>query len=349
MLGILQSAVLLSLALSVLFARSGVGKLRHWRSAESTITALRLPAWVPGFAVVIFACVEVLIAVALLGNGVVVQGAAIAAFVCAAVFLVLVVRAYRLGSADECGCFGASSARVGPWLIVRNAVLVATTAALVALTFVSPLNVVWFVRALQVSNDPLSGWLPLVAAVVLAALAVSVFAAEWAGRVQPADREHPEHPGHSGVSDAANPSPALGPLPVLDAATGVARDLTMQARQKAQLVLFVQAGCGSCQQVLAKVAEARDAVEQVAELSVVAGVWPGRSGTEATGGDERLTTLDPANASARQLGLGSRRPQGVLLATDGSVVQPVAQGADEIAELIDAVAAAAPTFEPREG
>jgi len=103
---------LLSAGIALVFALSAVGKLRALDSADSTLQALRLPRLMARAAIAALAVVELFVAVALfLPRPVAVITATVSAIL-ALCFLIVVIRAYLLGSREDCGCFGAGDSAV---------------------------------------------------------------------------------------------------------------------------------------------------------------------------------------------------------------------------------------------
>ncbi|QYM65228.1 hypothetical protein K1X59_05335 [Microbacterium sp. Se5.02b] len=120
-------AFLLPLAvfLATVFAASALGKVRSADRGLTAFTALRIPVRHPHTAAVSLIVLEAVMALGLLlTTGWLFVGFSSAALLLCTGLLIAVVRAHRLGSDDDCGCFGEwLPSAVGPRLIVRNAVL----------------------------------------------------------------------------------------------------------------------------------------------------------------------------------------------------------------------------------
>ncbi|ALJ19039.1 hypothetical protein AOA12_03595 [Microbacterium sp. No. 7] len=299
-------------------------------ASAQTLSALRLPVVAPRTLLGLLAVVEILIALGILLAPPTLIIAAIGATAFSAAFLLVVVRAYRLGSREDCGCFGESDhSRIGPALIVRNAVLLVVSAFLLALALTGATGVPGVVQSLGAGDA--GALLSLAAAAAAAALAWAVLRARATAPVG-ADGE---------AVPAAQPPPASTPsLLVLSRESGKVLDLASRARLRAQLAIFVKPGCGSCTQVMAHLDEHADAVRAVAEVSVIAGVAAFESVESVASADPRVTALDIGGLVGNRLADDSQyRPIAALLATDGSVVEPVAIGRDQVIELIDVLRA----------
>ncbi len=109
-------------------------KLRSADRGSAAFAALRIPVGHPKTAAGALIAVEAVVAVGLLAtDGWLFVVFAAAALLLTSGLLIAVVRAHRLGATDDCGCFGDwLPSAIGPRLIVRNAVLTAIAASVLA-------------------------------------------------------------------------------------------------------------------------------------------------------------------------------------------------------------------------
>lgn len=319
------ASALLSLTLAAVFAASGVTKLRALPRSDETLNALRLPVIAPRTLVGLLAGAELIIAIGVLfGRPVVAIGAGLAALLSAA-FLVVVARAHRLGSTDDCGCFGdAGHSRIGPRLIARNAVLLAISLAFFTLVTIGSGDGVPSLFTALAAGDA-GPVVTVIVAAAVAALAVFTFSSP------PADA--------APVVPDREVAPAMARIAVLDR-DGRVRDLTLHARAKAQLAVFVKPGCQACTGVLDYLDTFGDEVAPVATVTVIADAAAAASVTDLTTLAPYAEAIDVGGVVGEGLVGHRRRPIAALVATDGSIVEPVAEGRDQIIELIDVIRAA---------
>lgn len=324
--------VVLGMALAVLFVVSGLGKLRSLDSAQRAFTALRIASDHARAGVTVVSIAELALAVGFVVTaGPWLTATAAAATVMLAGFLIVVIRAHRLGSTEDCGCFGDHEGTpVGPRLIVRNSLLVVIATTLLFASVARPSAGVLATLA-ETAADPA----PLVAMCVCALVAAIAFVAAPRGTATVTA------PTPDPVIDAAE-SRSGGPITLLDPADGArVVDVRRMALGRAQLLLFIRPGCGSCIDVIERAHEASTQVDRVARTSLVVTAAIGSTTTPPAFEARGLPTLvDVGAGAASSLGLSHGRPIGVLVATDGSIVEPVAKGRDEIFELIEVIDAA---------
>lgn len=319
------ASALLGLTIAVVFAVSGASKLRSLPHSVNTLSALRLPRIAPRVLVGGLAIVEVILAIGALWAPPIVGIAAVGVALLALAFLVVVIRAHRLGSTDDCGCFGdAAHSPIGPRLIARNGVLLATSLGFLALvTIGSGGGVPTVFSALAAGNaGPL---VTVLAAGAITALAVLTLAPRPI-----------EAPVATPMPEAA---PAVARIAVLDRA-GQVRDLNLHARAKAQLAVFIKPGCQACTAVIEHLETYGDDVATVATVTVVADAPAAASVSDLSETAPYADAIDVGGIVGEGLVGHRRRPIAALIATDGSVVEPVAEGRDQIIELIDVVRAA---------
>ncbi|WP_431794986.1 MauE/DoxX family redox-associated membrane protein [Microbacterium enclense] len=304
-----------ALVVATVLVLSGVGKSLALDAAPSTLRALRLSRLPPRGVVAAVAVAELSVAGGLLlGPGALAVAAAGAALALSTVFLAVGLRAQALSSTDDCGCFGRlASTRVGPAMTVRNA----------AITVLAALALV------GASIDPLAPsvaerlWVspPTAAALVAVVAAIAVIG----GTLRPSVRPTAKQAGE--VPDAALIAP--------DGGVVVPRQRALRGR--AQLLLFVRRGCGSCENLIDRMTWDRALLETLVDVRLIVPVSDDSALSTAGEG----LHADPSGEFAVALGIPGDRPVGVLLTTRGEVLEPVAIGGEETASLVDSVLAAA--------
>lgn len=333
------ASAILALGLAAVFAVSGVAKLRTLADAAATLDALRLPAPAPRALVGALAVGELSLAIGLLLPPPLLLIAAIGTVALCAVFLIVVVRAHRLGSTDSCGCFGtADETPIGTALVVRNSVLLTVAVLLLGLVAAGARGVPAVAAA--ASADATTA-LPLLAAAALVALAVVIVRAHTPAAVAPA-------PSAPGLTEAAPDGDTAASTPTMptsmhlyELSTKRMVDYRARAFGRAQLLVFIKPGCGSCTATTSYLDEHADALGRVVDVTVAAASDTLDELDGMLGAAPQLTALDLASRTGASLGVGNRRPLAALIATDGSIVEPLALDAGEIAELIDVLVAAA--------
>lgn len=315
---------LLAIGLAVIFALSGVGKLRAPARSEATLTALRLPTRAARVTVRALAIFELIVAVALMLPRPLSTLASGAAALLTAGFVIVVARAFRLGSREDCGCFGDGGTPISVRLIIRNAVLLAAALVATALSWSGAEGVAVVASALP--DDPTSA-LTVLAAALLAIVAWLSYPASSASTAQIAT------PDAAASTDDTHPH-----IVAIEQRTGVPRDLSAAAERRSQLLVFVKPGCGSCIEVKGELDQRAGVLGPILTASLIVSAPADRAPEQH---DDERYLLDPADHNARVIGIGSRRPVAALLATDGTIVQPLAHGKDEIFDLLDVLEQAA--------
>ncbi|ALJ21111.1 hypothetical protein AOA12_14845 [Microbacterium sp. No. 7] len=336
-----MGATVLSVAFSLMLVASGLGKLRSPRLGAAAFDALRLPVRAPALAAAVLIVVELLMALGLLlAGGIVLAAVAASVLALMLAFLAVVWRAYAKGSTDVCGCFGEESGgRVGRRLLVRDVLLTAVAAALLALTWQEPRpSAVLVLIGARGPESAIGVW----ASLLVIAVVIAVSAPHAPSGTSPAASSRPGSPGAPGSPILGAPA-GSGPISVIDPDTLRVIDLRVRARSKAQLVLFVIPGCGACRVAIERLDAARAGLEPVVDVVLVPGTRPGHSVREALAdecaGFTRL--VDLGSFAADRAGVTDERPAAVLIATDGQVVDPVAVGTEEIDGLVEVLVAIA--------
>ncbi len=308
--------------LVLVLALSGAGKLRAPAAAQRTIQALRLGRLIsrPRLAVTSLAVIELVCAGGMIaGTGAAYLVAVSTAWVMTVGFLVVAVRAARLGSSDECGCFGEIvSTPVGAAMTLRNIVLVVAASSAVGTALVC--------FAAGRSSSLLGGGVESAGAAVVAILAVVSGGILFAGDRRPTVSSTEEHDAHRRV-------PAL-----IAASDGEVIDPIQRAlRGRAQLLVFVRPGCSSCDDVTDAV---RSSDLGSVEARVIVTVGDGGEALRDRHGRAALEHTDPSGMLAQFIGLPDIRPAAALITTAGEVLMPFAERREQVLDLISVVAAA---------
>jgi uncharacterized membrane protein YphA (DoxX/SURF4 family) len=294
---------------------SGIGKLLDLDAAPSTLRALRITGLPPRAVVAAVATGEIVVAAGLLlGTGLIATVSAAGALALALLFLAVGVRAQARASTDECGCFGRlASTRVGPAMTTRNAAITAL-AALALIGAGSDPRAPALATRLVLSPG---SWTVL----VLSAAAIAVVGATL---------RTPAHGVEIPAGDARDAA-----LITPDGAVVVPRQRALRGR--AQLLLFVRRGCGSCENIIDRMTWDGELLESLVDVRLIVAV--GDDSALSAAGDG--LHADPSGEFARALGIPGDRPAGVLLTTAGNLLLPIAVGGEETASLVDSVLAAA--------
>jgi len=293
------------LLLAIVLVLSSVGKLRSPDRARKAFTAMTVPAWLDRpWVATAHPWAEITLAVLL----VVVPGpirvaVAAAALLLMLVYLVLIIRAFRSPVDVDCACFGAlGDERVTAVTIVRNAWLTAL-AAITLWVAVDERAVI--ARLAEISRSDLWWLVSVVAAAVTAALVLRV---DRSADSQDADAEV-EAWSDEERDYVRSRIPAV-PVKLAD---GTTTDLRTLSSQRAQLLLFVSEGCGSCVPVIEAVPEWRKELPQL-DVRFVLQVGPHVSGLTST--EEPQTLHDLKGYAKESFGTGAT-PSAILLGADG--------------------------------
>ncbi|MCK2035922.1 hypothetical protein KZC51_07215 [Microbacterium sp. SSW1-49] len=325
-----MSAFLLPAAvfLAVIFAMSAVGKLRAPDRGRAALDALRIPIARTEAASTALILLEALVAVALVvTTGWLFVAAAGAALLLAGGLLIAVIRAYRLGATEDCGCFGAwLPAAIGPRLIFRNAVLASVAFLLFApaLLLLAVTGRSTGVPLLLGSGSAGNGSIGALAAATLIALGV------WS--IARTSSSAPSSPSAIARSDGAVLVPA-GPEVVDVLAPGV----------RGRLLLFVSPGCHACATALDTVIHAQDALASLVEIYVIQRASSGPMAALPTHPLPAAAhfALDIGGSLGGALEIGAARPVAALIGTDGAQAGPLARGSEEIGQLVGSIVAVA--------
>lgn len=223
----------LQLALALVFAVAGFGKVRDPAGSRQALTDFGAPAGAVAALALLLPAAEVAIATAL-----VFQPSARVAGAGAALLLVIfsgaIAAAMARGRAPDCHCFGQiHSAPAGGAALARNAVL-ALAATLVAVRGPAPSVTDWIA-------ERSAGELAFAGIIVVIAAAAGVAASRWS--VARAERRWEEEQRRP----AGLPVGSVAPGFDLQDLAGRRRSLAdLRARERPVVLLFTHPGCGPC-------------------------------------------------------------------------------------------------------
>lgn len=314
----------LGVVLALILGFSGSMKLKALERAEQSLHALRVQGWGirPEALVGIVCSAELLCALGLLvTRGIWFVATGFAVWAITVFFLGVVVRAARLGSTQECGCFGdVLPSTIGRALALRNVALVFASSIVLGAASVSLLT--------GGAPSALSAFPESVGAI-----ATGVVAFVCGVAVMTKAASDPPMP------PTQNAQPGDEPRAVVLAADGEAVDPVQRALSgRAQLLVFIRPTCSSCAEIVASLS-ARP-LKNVDPL-LIETVGDGSTFYTDEGGEAAPVRVrsyaDLAGRLAHQLGIPSSRPAAVLVTTQGSLLHPIAEGRDQALALISAV------------
>lgn len=314
------SGAVAPIALAAVFILAGVAKLLHGSGGElarkfglpQVVTRLRLERLLPWL--------ELATGVALLlAPGAAYAVAAALAFGLTGVFLILVTRSYLRHEDFECGCFGAwDSARISRALIARNGLLV-LIALFVCAQAASPYaGVPTTVTRFSPSDI---GWASSVC-VLVALIAVSAIAARRS-KDQPVMADAASTPTEGRISDVEVVTRDGNVIPV-----------GMLATQRPRLLLFVKAGCGACEALLARFGEISRDLEGKFDVTLSVSTSP--RVFETVYAELVADSVFAVSALRERLGVG-KNPAAVVLGLNGTITHPPVQGAAAVDTLVQAL------------
>ena len=334
----IPSGVVAPLLLAAVLLLSAVAKWKEPGSTQSAITLLRLPRFLQNRTIARALPIgEGILALAMLAPwSPLVKVAAIAAGALFVAYAVIVARALTFDPRPSCGCFGRiGDQRIVPKTLVRNILLVAAAAVLA-----------WFAFADQTVPATLlsmgsTGWAWLAMGTLLAAIGVLVL-----GGSATAAHSHP-HPQPSPDDSAFSMTPVSpdgvedddeyirGPIPqalLLDP-QGEPHTLTEMARQRAQLLIFMNCYCGSTHQAFRSAQQWRDRLPQIDVRMVFSGVPV----MQSTGDVDTVGSwTDHASLTWQKLEL-RQSPSALLLGADGLLAGGPVSGNEELDAFLEEI------------
>lgn len=309
------------LILATVFVVSAVGKLRAPDRAREAFTAMGVPRWLDQPAVArAHPWVEILLAIMLVvAPGPLAVIAAAAALVLMLVYVALVVRALR-GPVDvDCACFGSlGSDRITQLTVWRNVWL----SGLAGLVLWSGFDGRSVVTRLSALDAPSNWWL---AAALGTAVTVGLVLSTGTGTGSKAGNDGPG--GDVEPEDYVRTRTPAVPITLPDGST---TDLRRLSAQRAQLLLYVSEGCGSCRDIIASAPQWHSSMPQI-DIRLVVGLAPEASSFGST--SSVLTAHDPDRLVRESFGL-SGLPSAILLGADGMLAGGPITGRAAVEEFV---------------
>jgi methylamine dehydrogenase accessory protein MauD len=313
------------IALAVVLAAAGIGKLRDRSGARDAFVGFGVPqALAPALAVLV-PLAELVLAVLLIPVATAAWAAA-AALLLLAVFTGAILLNLSRGRTPACNCFGSASRKpIGGGTLVRNLVLMALAA------FVA-------VAGWNEAGAGLLDWFtglstPVIAGILLGvafALAVGLFA--WMGRSAPEpewddDEEESDDRSSLAVGDAA---PAFVAEDLDGNMVGLA---SLRRDGIPTLLVFADPSCGSCVALLPDIARWQRELAEDLTVVVVSEGDPDevRAETDAHGLAGVVVQRDRSVSEAYRIG---GTPAAVVVGADGRIAVEEAEGAEEIDLLV---------------
>ncbi len=304
---------------------SAVGKLRTPDRARDAFTAMGVPSWLNRPIVVrAHPWAEIALAALLLvvpgPLGVVVAAAVLLLML---VYLALVVRALRSPVDVDCACFGSlGSDRVTGLTVWRNVWLSALAGVALWCSFEGqPV-------AARLGGLGASEWWWVVGAAAAGLTAALVLhAAPQAGP----DMESDETVWGEDEGDYVRSRTPAVPVTLADGSIQTLRQLS---KERAQLLVYVSEGCGSCQDIIAAVPQWQRELPQI-DVRFVVAVPP--EVTKLTRTDEPLSVHDTDKLVWDSFGLRGT-PSAVLLGADGLLAGGPVVGSVGVPEFVEEIA-----------
>jgi thiol-disulfide isomerase/thioredoxin len=251
----------LRLLLAVVFLAAGIGKLLDLEGSRRAVRDFGVPEGAAKFAGAALPVLELLVAVALVFVPTARWGA-LAALLLLAAFIVGIGRALARGEQPDCHCFGQiHSEPAGPLTLVRNAVLAACAAAILAYGS-GPAIDTWI-------NDHSAAVLVAVALGICAAIAV-VYALSLRGDVRRLGRDLETARKSAAQGRAGLPVGYDAPDFTLPALEGEQVALTsLIGRGKPVLMVFMSPWCGPCASLMPRIHQWQQGLSERLTLAVI--------------------------------------------------------------------------------
>ena len=328
--------------LAAVLVISAIAKLRAPNSTISSITLLRLPSFLrtDWFAKAL-PVGEIALAIVMTSPFVLLaQASSIASLVLFASYLAVIVRAMGFSPRPSCGCFGnIGDQRVNGRTVARNILFVALALVFVGFAFTG------HTVPEQVMTFGVTGWLWVVMALALAAVAVYISGGTFRSALPevrpmpppatplPADPELLDDHLHDDIDDEYFRRPI--PQAMLVDPDGEPRLLAELAQQRAQLLIFGNCYCGSTMTALTETEEWGQQIPAIDVRYIFSGVRPVDVHTR----DSSTGWRDHAGLAWRALELQAS-PSAVLLGADGLLAGGPVSGIEEVREFVSEIAEA---------
>lgn len=254
---------------------------------------------------------------------------ACAALVLCLAYTAVVVRALKVPGA-ACTCFGSRHAVALTWRTVLRNVLLVLVAVLAVVSAARQGSLL----AQAVTDSTVRAW--AVAVVVAMVVAYLVADPGRAGEAAPAGQTAQEPAGEQGETDAEMEDyiRTLTPRARVQEADGTLVDLLQVSQGQAQLLLFVDPGCGHCEAVAARIGQWRAMMPQIGIHFVV-------GGTASWLKDRRPEWVEHAwyddDRAAAQVFQCEATPSAVLLGTDGMLAGGPVSGDSSVLDFVEEI------------
>jgi hypothetical protein len=309
--------------LAVVLVASAVGKVRSPSASAEAFRDLRVPSPLSRpLAVKALPWGELILAMALvLAGGALGVVAALAALLLFTAYLVLVVRALGFDEDVECACFGAfAPGRISSVTVVRNVWLVVLAALAVGISTQGSSVLA------RVADERLPWWW-LLGAVAVAVTVMLILGVNDSGAAAT---------NRDAVDLAVEEGDYLRtrtPAVAVTLGDGTVTDLRRLSASRAQLLLYVSEGCGSCVDIIAAVPGWRTEMPQV-DVRLIVAVEPEVSALADP--EEPKSAHDPRRLVWDSFGLGGT-PAAFLLGADGLVAGGPVLGGPAVRDFVSEI------------
>jgi hypothetical protein len=320
----LDALVIAPIILAVVLVVSAVGKLRAPRASVEAFRDLHVPAPLSGaFAVRALPWAELVLAIALVAaGGWLGVAASVGALLLFGAYLWLVARALGFDRPVDCACFG----EFAPGRVTRRTV--ARNATLVVLAILGGVDASAGVSVVQRITDGRAPWWWLLAAGAAALTTYLIVARAGSSESElQATREIGAGLGDDELEDyERTPTPAV----TVVLGDGTETDLRRLSERRAQLLLFVSEGCGSCTEVIASTPQWR---EQVPELDIRHVVAQAPEDAAVTSAVEPRSVHDADYRVRDSFGMRGT-PSALLLGVDGLLAGGPVTGVEAVQDFV---------------
>lgn len=307
--------------ISVVLLASGAAKLASPSAAASSLNALRVPLRRPRLLYGIAACGEIFLGMALiLFSGPLLAVASGVAVAVTATFVVIVERARRLGSQEDCGCFGDLVATsIGGWLVARNVTLLFLSLLATVPSFAGTARV--SVMMQLVADEP--------SRAAVAVIIVIVIMTWVTGRAHGSGRSAGPHM-RPAAQNATNGRTLL-------MSDGEVVDPVQRAlRGRRQLLVFVRPGCAPCE-LAVKTVESLQPTATDLDVRIVVPAGDGNSliaVNRAYADSSADIAVDFGAGLAQTFSVPTARPAAILIGPKGDLDGATVSGSADVRNLL---------------
>jgi peroxiredoxin len=324
------------LVLVAVFAVAGWAKLSDRGGTRRAVREFGLPDALATPVTFLLPLGELVVAALLLFSGTAVIGA-IGAAVLLGLFIVAIAASLARGKRPDCHCFGqVHSEPVGPATLVRNTVLIAVAALIIADGTGGTNFWDWF------ADLTVGGWIAVAAAVVVAValgvlgwLVVNLIAQQGRllNRIDTLEQAVGIEPEAAAVPQGGLPVGTEAPAFDLESTAGERVSLgSLLAEGNPVLLLFTTADCGPCNALMPDVGGWQEEYADTLTIAVVGGgSGEGNRAKAAEHGIQRLLLQEGDEVGRAYAYLGT--PSAVVVSTDGKIASVLVAGADAVRTL----------------